>query len=124
MGKIESSRSNPRYKEIKVQNLPKYLDNEAGTDIDIVAKIRCGNFDQRHKYWYVEKDGLCILCSKELGDTEHLWNRCEIVKRWNLNRKSKELKCKEIAEEEGNKNIIKIFKKIDKEIKKKVIKDK
>lgn len=50
--KIRVSKYNKRYKYIATEQLPAYLKgwrNEK--DIQLVAKLRCGNFEEKNRYW-------------------------------------------------------------------------
>lgn len=56
VSKIRDSKYNPRYKEIMSIEQSAYLQKfRKDMDIDIVARIRCGNMEEANKYWLEEE---------------------------------------------------------------------
>lgn len=63
---IEKTKYNERYKEIKVVGLLKYLRTKGikGSQ-KLIARWRCGNEEERNKYWLTEKKRRCLICKEE-----------------------------------------------------------
>lgn len=112
--RIREAKYNRGFGEIITRLRPKYLRQyRKDVDIDIVAKIRCGNFENRNKYWLGEEDRKCRLCKKEEETLEHLIMKCEETKAWVGNiRKGGNFRWADYANEESSIGIVKAFKKI------------
>ena len=66
--KIEGSRFNTRYKEIKTKGILKYIlegKKRRGEWIRVLARVRCGSEEVANKYWLGGERIGCRLC--ELG---------------------------------------------------------
>ncbi|KAJ8665626.1 hypothetical protein QAD02_007288, partial [Eretmocerus hayati] len=49
--KVREARYNTRYKDLRTDQLPEYLlKYEKGIQIDIIARLRCGNLEDKNKY--------------------------------------------------------------------------
>lgn len=65
-----------------VEDLPRYLRNGGkGKDEELMARFRCGNFEEANKYWMKVEERYCSICKGALGSWEHLVKDCEIMKR-------------------------------------------
>lgn len=82
--KIETSRFKFRYKVIKANaRRPKYLiDNKQGNGLNLIAKIRYGNFEDYRKYWLDVEKRKCKFCSIGWDRLEHYVKDCEITNGW------------------------------------------
>ena len=84
--KIKQSRYNKRYKELVVCNIPRYLQNRnGGKYLSIIARIRCGNFENANKYWLGELERQCVLCKLDWGTWDHYMEECEKTVEWTEN---------------------------------------
>lgn len=112
-GKIREAKYNKLYGEIITRIRPRYLrEYRKEIDIDIVAKIRCGNFDRTNMYWLSEEDRKCRLCKKEDESLEHLIGRCEETKEGMSNLgKEGTFRWSKYANEESSLGLVKAFKK-------------
>ncbi|KAJ8667719.1 hypothetical protein QAD02_009382 [Eretmocerus hayati] len=80
---LREAKYNPRFELIKTEQVPKYLSShKERVQIDIIAKIRCGNFKERNKYWLGEELRKCIRCEEAEGSLEHLILKCSKTKDW------------------------------------------
>lgn len=115
--KIRESRYNRRYKDIFVDRLPEYLrDRKRGKDSYIMAKLRCGNYEENNKYWKNEEDRKCKLCKVEMGTMEHLIEECvETTEERKILGEKKNIKY--ILNERGYKEIVTFFRNIEKKLK-------
>ena len=78
MGKIRDSKYNTRYRELATERMPRYLRKfKKEINIDIIARLRCGNLERINKYWLKDEDKLCRLCKKERETVEHVVVNCE-----------------------------------------------
>jgi len=78
--KINESRYNKLYKEIKEEGIPEYLKKGWGKKRwRRVTRFRLGNKMREGRYWEEEEKRLCRLCRAELETWEHVWERC---RRW------------------------------------------
>lgn len=72
-GKIAKTKYNERYKEIKVIGTPKYLRVKGVKGSQkLIARWRCGNEEEKNRYWLAEERGRCQICKEEVGSIEHL----------------------------------------------------
>lgn len=94
-GKIEKTKYNESYKEIKVVGLLKYLRIKGikGSQ-KLIARWRCGNEEEKNKYWLTEEKRRCLICREVEGAIEHLSTHIKGVKG---------LKVAEILGEKGGK---------------------
>lgn len=74
--KINKSKYNPEYKNIKTLSIPRYLKDE-NKKKKLIARYRCGNEENKNKYWKREIDRKCRLCGKQEETIEHLLRDCE-----------------------------------------------
>ena len=112
---IRESKYNQRYKEIVSEGLPEYLRKyRERKDMELIARIRCGNLEENNRYWLEEKDRLCKLCSKEAGTWEHLVDRCVTVKTEKHDQlEGRRFSFLEIANERGDRNAIWVLRILD-----------
>lgn len=97
-GKIINSRYNKRYKDILVVGMPKYLRERGAKESQkTIARWRCGNEEEKNKYWDAE-GRKCQICRKEEGSVEH-------IKTYVKARGS--IEVREILSEEGKKEAVK-----------------
>lgn len=76
--KVNESRYNKRYKDIACNKLPDYLKNKnGGKNMAILARVRCGNFENANKYWLSDSERLCSLCGLDYGTFDHYLEECE-----------------------------------------------
>ena len=75
--RIEKSRWNKWYKEIRTVGLPRYL-KEYGKEERLVriARFRLGNEMKEGRYWEREEERRCRLCGWELESWEHVVEIC------------------------------------------------
>lgn len=118
--KIREAKYNRNYKEFSVVGLPKYLKKSGKKDdIEIIAKIRCGNFENGNKYWLREEEKICRLCKKDRETLKHFVNTCEhtrVIMKKLL--ESKNFEFSDIFNENGEKTVIETFKQLWKELQK------
>ena len=119
--KIRDSKYNTRYRELVAERLPLYLRKyKKEIDIDIIAKLRCRNLERINKYWLKDEDKLCRLCKKERETLEHVVVNCakskEIMEKI---REGGRLRLWKLVNEVGNIAVVKVFKKLLKEVDKK-----
>lgn len=114
--KIRESKYNKRYKDIMPKGLPAYLkDGLKIKDMEFLARIRCGNFEEANQYWKKEEDRKCVICNEEVGTWEHLSERCVGLDReFKYRSVVRNREYREIANEKGKKENIEILKEIDK----------
>ncbi|KAJ8678049.1 hypothetical protein QAD02_013836 [Eretmocerus hayati] len=114
--KVQEAKYNQRYKNIRSEKIPKYLMNcKKGIQIDIIARIRCGNLEERCKYWLADRQKSCILCGKSEGSLEHLIEGCTETKGWvnEIPGVNCGAKIRVVTSEIGDRIVCKIFRKID-----------
>ena len=121
LGKIRESKYNEEYRKLVVDKVPVYLrKHRRGIEIDIIAKIRCGNLERANRYWLKEEDRSCRICKKERETFEHIILECEDAKTM-MDTLSKEggLRRWKLVNEVGSVDVVKAFKKFIKEAEKK-----
>lgn len=80
--KIKATRYNRRYKESRVIDIPEYLRNKGDKGSqNLIARIRCGNEENRNKYWLNEEERKCDLCGIEESTLEHLTRHCNKIEK-------------------------------------------
>jgi len=78
--RIEKSKSNRWYKEVKGEGVPGYLKKGWGESRwKRIARFRLGNEMREGRYWEGEERKKCRLCGNEEESWEHVWERC---RRW------------------------------------------
>ena len=116
--KIRAARYNRRYKELALEREPRYLRKyRKEVDIGIIAKLKCGDFENANKYWVNVEEKLCRLCKKEEETLEHIVVRCEDAK--SFMEKLKEngtIRLGKFLNEKGNIRVAKAFKEFIKEV--------
>ncbi|XP_029054544.1 uncharacterized protein LOC114881833 [Osmia bicornis bicornis] len=76
--RIERARYNPRYKDLITIKTPRYLlRSDRKRDIKSIARLRCGNEEEKNRYWLTEEKRTCSLCGRRQGSLEHLLRECE-----------------------------------------------
>ena len=71
--KIGSTRYNSRYKDIMAQEGPKYLrEKEYKGSQKLIARWRCGNEEERNRFWMAAERRNCQICEEEEGTIEHI----------------------------------------------------
>ncbi|KAL6416732.1 hypothetical protein ACFW04_013190 [Cataglyphis niger] len=76
--RIEESRYNSLYREIKGSGIPEYLRRDWGESRwQRMARYRL-EWNQGNWYWKEEEDKKCRLCGREEEVWEHVWKRCEL----------------------------------------------
>jgi len=85
--KIAKARYNRRYKELRLEERgPRYLKKENIEDLSkedevrALIKLRCGNLEQKNKYWLDEKHWKCIFCEEGMDCIEHFVLKCKKTK--------------------------------------------
>lgn len=65
---IRGTKYNKRYKDITTIEIPKYL-RIAGVKASqkIIARQRCGNEEEKNKYWGKDEERRCVICDREVG---------------------------------------------------------
>lgn len=65
---------------------PRYLiSTKCGKNMSVLARVRCGNFENANKYWLSENEKMCILCGKDWGTFDHYIEECERTIEWTEN---------------------------------------
>ena len=68
---------------------------------------------------------MCELCGKDWSSFNHMIEECEVTVEWRIDLPGQKYnRIKEILDENGNKNVIKFFGKLENEISKKALKQK
>uniref|UniRef100_A0ABD2WZL9 Reverse transcriptase zinc-binding domain-containing protein n=1 Tax=Trichogramma kaykai TaxID=54128 RepID=A0ABD2WZL9_9HYME len=110
---VDKARYNSDYAKRKSSEKPKYLRTyKKGVDIRIMARIRCGNLEERNRFWK-KGEGKCVLCGEFDGSLMHLSNECKEVVGNKDGGNIKKWKTEEIVNPEGCREVVKLFKKID-----------
>lgn len=83
--RIERSRYNKRYRNIKTIGLPRYImiGKEKRERIKYIAKARCGNVERSRKYWEKGEEVRCKICMCGEESWEHWISECAEIERWN-----------------------------------------
>lgn len=69
--KIAKTKYNEKYKEIKVVGTPKYLRVKGVKESQkLIARWKCGNKEEKNKYWLSEKRRRCQICKEAEGSIE------------------------------------------------------
>ncbi|XP_011881812.1 PREDICTED: uncharacterized protein LOC105569733 [Vollenhovia emeryi] len=75
--RIEEGRYCTRYKELRTEHIPKYLQKKyKGRDQRMIARYRCGNEEEGSKYWRKEEERVCRICGEKKETLEHLRSDC------------------------------------------------
>lgn len=111
-GKIREAKYNKKYKDIMSEGLPKYLRKWGiGKELELMARLRCGNFEEANKYWLKDEERYCRLCKSALGTWEHLVKDCDIIKiKMGDITKERGMNYESMANEMGNREAIEIMK--------------
>ncbi|KAJ8684963.1 hypothetical protein QAD02_020756 [Eretmocerus hayati] len=118
MAKLREAKYNPSYKEIRTEETPKYRkEPKKGVQIDIIARLRCGSFEENNKYWLEEKLRACELCKSRGGSLQHLIQDCAKAREWtrDLPGEDSEEKMRFLLSEIGDSKVSKIGKRIEME---------
>ncbi|EZA62834.1 hypothetical protein X777_01148, partial [Ooceraea biroi] len=77
-GRIERSRWNRCYRELRTLDIPRYL-KKAGKEGRMIriARFRLGNEMREGRYWEREEDRRCRLCGWEEETWEHVVGVCK-----------------------------------------------
>lgn len=98
LSRIEKSRYNNKYIEIRKAELPGYLkDNRGKARMRSIARLRCGNEEEKNSYWLTEDKKKCVICKKAEGSIGHLIKDCE-----GIDRNGERILEKDILDESGN----------------------
>lgn len=91
---IQRAKYNERYKRLRTEQLPKYLE-KGGTrgSQRVVARARCGNMDEGNKKWRDEDGRKCELCRGQWATLEHWTGECKGVE--------ERMRLEEVLDEEG-----------------------
>ncbi|KYN30224.1 hypothetical protein ALC57_00314, partial [Trachymyrmex cornetzi] len=101
--KINESRYNDNYKNIRTEGLPKYLKGKKKMkDRSLIARFRCGNETKGDQYWREDEERRCRICHGAEENMTHILKECEKTK--------SEMRAEEFIGEEG----LKIMKRIEK----------
>ena len=83
--KIRNAKYNTIYKFIGKIGLPGYLEGKGrGESQKLIARVRCGNLEERNKYWMNEDGKLCDLRLLEEGTIKHKIEECQKLERIEL----------------------------------------
>lgn len=55
---------------------------EVGKYVRTRLRLRCGNLEEKNKYWLGEEDRKCVFCGRGWDCMEHFVKDCEKVKDW------------------------------------------
>lgn len=90
--KIREAKYNRRYKDfIWSEEGPRYLREEKikkvgiGNGIRALVKLRCGNLEERNKYWMENDERKCIFCKEKQDCIDcivYYMNNCRITQGW------------------------------------------
>jgi len=77
--RIRKSNYNDRYKNSTSIGMPDYLlkTGERGSQ-KIIARWRCGNEEERNRFWKTEEEKKCRICGVEEGCIEHIMSHTRI----------------------------------------------
>ena len=78
--KIEGSRFNARYKEIRTKGISKYIlegKKRGGEWIRVLARVKCGSEEVANKYWLGGERIGRRLCEIGVDTLEHAAKECE-----------------------------------------------
>ena len=76
--KIRKTTCNRIHKFFGKIDLPRYLGGKGrGESQKLIVRARCGNSEERDKYWMSEDEKLCELCLLEEGTTKHKMEECQ-----------------------------------------------
>ena len=76
--KIRNAKYKTIYKCIGKIGLPGYLEGKGrGESQKLTARVRCGNLEERNKYWMNEDGKWCDLCLLEEGTIKHKIEECQ-----------------------------------------------
>ncbi|KYN00522.1 hypothetical protein ALC62_08707 [Cyphomyrmex costatus] len=79
--KINESRYNSYYKNIKTEGLPKYLKGKRRMkDRSIIARFRCGNELRGGQYWREDEERRCRICYRSEENVIHMLKECTETK--------------------------------------------
>ncbi len=95
--KIQQSKYNPDYKEIRpVGRGAEYLKREGGSikEIRLLAEGRMGTLGKAAEYWKQGKERLCRICEEKDETMRHMVEEC-------VGRENKEGKLSELLDETG-----------------------
>ncbi|KAL7306279.1 hypothetical protein TKK_0001712 [Trichogramma kaykai] len=109
---VDNARYNREFAERKCMEITKYLRTyEKGIDIRTVARISCGNFEE-NKFWK-KNERKCALCGVADSSLLHLSNECKETRIYRSSGNVKKWKMEEIINPEGDRTVVRMFKKID-----------
>ena len=80
--KIENSRYNEWYVQLRTEGLPRYLRKEYGYNSvkrRMIARMRCGCEWKGCKYWLKMDDRLCRKCFSEIENIGHVVYECRMM---------------------------------------------
>ena len=80
-GRIREARYIKRYNDLVVEGLPTYL-RKGNKNIEVFAKIRCGNFQGCNKYWLKDTEKVYKFCGLGMEDLIHILQECEKTRKW------------------------------------------
>ncbi|KAJ8686004.1 hypothetical protein QAD02_021797 [Eretmocerus hayati] len=115
MAKLREAKYNPRFKEIRTEVTPKYLkEPKKGVQIDIIARLRCGNSEENNEYWLEEKLRACKLCKSRGESLQHLIQDWARAREWTKDSpgEDSEEKMRFLLSEIGDSKVSKIGKRI------------
>ena len=80
--KIKNTKCDRICKFIGKIGLQGYLEGKRkGESQKLTARARCGNFEERNKYWMREDEKLCEFCLLEEDTTKHKIGECQKLKK-------------------------------------------
>ncbi|KYQ60725.1 hypothetical protein ALC60_00216 [Trachymyrmex zeteki] len=70
--------------DIIENRVPNYLRTEniewrRGDEIRALIKLRCGNMEEKNKYWLGKEERTCLFCDKDEDNLEHYVKECKEV---------------------------------------------
>lgn len=93
--KIKESNYNSKYKEIRIEDIPGYLQRKKRRKKrKMIARYKCGNQRRGGQYWRKEEQRICKVCREEEESNLHAIKRCEETK--------SEITMEELLNRDGN----------------------
>ena len=79
--RIEESKYNIHYKDIRTEKLQEYLrGRRRKKERNGIARYRCGNETKGSQYWRGEEERKCRICGKAEENLMHVLKECEETK--------------------------------------------
>ncbi|KMQ97412.1 hypothetical protein RF55_2255 [Lasius niger] len=87
--KIKEAKYNKKYKDLEpLLEGPRYLrkvcldKGNTGDNVRALLRLRCGNMEDRNKYWLEDETKLCVFCGTGEDCINHYVKECDATKDW------------------------------------------